>query len=431
MPRAKYFGTTASINKPPPRSCIRLLVGTVFSTIFVATTQGATDLQDVQKALRGWCGQAPQCRGAPRPWVPGQPRLASLRQGPVGETPISNASAASVAGEEDEALRYADGWEDSQIDSLEERISPTSRRLQGKDTLSEKCKTGKASKGVHASNFTELVACLKNESHCSASCTAVARQARMLAGVKMLKRRIPCFSVTRPGACSTLVGNPETTLRHGIKYSNAARPSWDLEQPSWRSCAIVGNAPVMRLAQNGNSIDGHSAVWRFNLKGATHPKFQVNYGRRTSIRMFNSARSRQLGRGRGGLPRSSNEMWLFWYMNSVDEFQPIKARYKKIQLRLISPKAIRWLLDAYMSIRADFDLLGLGPFKCPTSLSSGIHATLLSLRMCSSTNLFGFTYTSETLDGGNVGYKGHAWNFDIMLLRLLHLAGDIQICTGE
>ena len=60
---------------------------------------------------------------------------------------------------------------------------------------------------------------------------------------------------------------------------------------------------------------------------------------------------------------------------------PVQKRLK-VPVRLVSPMFIRWQMDAYYALKADLEELGLGPFLCPTAVSSGIHGVLMAAALC-------------------------------------------------
>ena len=73
-------------------------------------------------------------------------------------------------------------------------------------------------------------------------------------------------------------------------------------------------------------------------------------------------------------------------------------------------------------------------FYCNKALPTGLHTILLALLQCDTVNLFGFSYNTKMLysrkDAASPRVSGsHAWSFDTMLLRILFLAGKLNICT--
>ena len=74
---------------------------------------------------------------------------------------------------------------------------------------------------------------------------------------------------------------------------------------------------------------------------------------------------------------------------------------------------------------------------------SGTHALFMATMTCDTVHLYGLSYTGDQVyfRRGNmhdefrksswVPYEHHGWEFDGYLLRLLHLAGRVSICTRD
>ena len=106
-------------------------------------------------------------------------------------------------------------------------------------------------------------------------------------------------------------------------------------------------------------------------------------------------------------------------------------------------------------MRRDLSRLGFGPFEDWKQMTSGSHAALLFSTMCDSVSLFGFTTYGLNSAGGadqyaaaimrnatggkgtklgatqkaRSGEKWHDWKGEKFVLRLLHAAGLINICS--
>jgi hypothetical protein len=92
----------------------------------------------------------------------------------------------------------------------------------------------------------------------------------------------------------------------------------------------------------------------------------------------------------------------------------------------------------YFLLREDLARLGISGFSCPVNLSSGIHAALMATKACQRVNLFGFSYSAQVLrsrpghmNRGHTMHSAHSWDFDVLLIRLLHLARAANICTAD
>ena len=91
-----------------------------------------------------------------------------------------------------------------------------------------------------------------------------------------------------------------------------------------------------------------------------------------------------------------SEEWTFWQYNSIPNIPRIHYKLKA-RTRLLSPFFIRWQMNAYFAIKHDLETLGLGPFHCPTSVSSGMHAVYMAMAMCKRVSLFGYSYYDEMM----------------------------------
>lgn len=286
-----------------------------------------------------------------------------------------------------------------------------------------------------------LAKCLKAENAgCPADVAQLAYEAaQSLPSMRLLLAGPPCFSVYGArGQCASTAGNPETEPRG--RYLNGIRPRTDWKWKQWDSCALVGRSPVIKIEENGPYIDKHEAVWRFNL--AATQGFSNFVGKRTHLRLVNNGDSSRAMNGLAGKSEHSiftvgSEEWTFWQYNSIPNIPRIHYKLKA-RTRLLSPYFIRWQMNAYFAVKHDLETLGLGPFHCPTSVSSGMHAVYMALAMCKRVSLFGYSYYDEmmtTRAGHNNGpqafFSGHSWALDLAMVRLLHIAGHAHVCTGD
>eukprot|EP00958_Prasinococcus_capsulatus_P007214 scaffold668_cov385-Prasinococcus_capsulatus_cf.AAC.19 len=305
------------------------------------------------------------------------------------------------------------------------------------------------------SAFLMLQECLivYNDGECPYSKAELHMAAMELAGYRYLRETEPnCFSVTNRGRCSSFRNSLETNIEEGPNNKFRTWPRGDFKAVKYSSCALVGNSPEIKLNENGVYIDQHDAVWRFNL--VWEPKYTPWTGTKTDVRMFNRLRSGQASRSRIQMSGPKEE-WLFWHYGSADNLRAIKnserggalrtplwdlnsppvvdaARFKsKVNIRMVSPVMIAWMLKVYFLLRLDLALIGFGNFGCPDTLSSGMHAILIASKACDHVNLFGFSYMPQQLKkrNGHLGqkktfYAGHSWEFDFLVIRLLHLTGN-------
>lgn len=184
-----------------------------------------------------------------------------------------------------------------------------------------------------------------------------------------------------------------------------------------------------------------------------------------------------LGRNSGSRRTSTNnpEKWLFWFASSPAFFPQIKRQYRgAASVRQMSPSSVNHVVEVFMQIGRDLTDLGLGPYKCPTSLTSGIHSVILVRTITKSINhllytqshltkkqhiyvlnaarceaggglpcssaqhtctgpvdVFGFSYSAQQAKGKPIGYSGHTWALDVLVYRLMHLAGFVNVCATD
>jgi hypothetical protein len=295
-----------------------------------------------------------------------------------------------------------------------------------------------------------LAACLRAEVGClGADLEALRSEASRLSGVRALRAGPQrCFLATASGPCSKLERNPETG--DPAEYLKAAakefplryRAAKDLERGLLASCALVANGPLVKVARNGAAVDAHESVWRFNLMAGG--KEQAPWaGSKTTVRVFNRLRGIEAAGIREGgrsvkLSAGDKEQWLFWSAASSVYIGDIKRRYPMVRTGLLHGSLVAWMLKVYFLLRQNLVELGLGEFPCPESLSSGIHSAFLATQVCQRTNLFGFSYSSEVLrtrpghmDKHHTMHTAHSWELDVLVIRLLHLAGDLSVCSAD
>lgn len=318
--------------------------------------------------------------------------------------------------------------------------------LQTKPTLLRRSYCGGKGEGARrkaSASGSKLAACLAAApAACDEADAAVIRAAaRALPSVRKLLGAPPqCFVATSRGSCASVRGNPETAASGAVPRVGRAARDWRAKQ--WNSCALVGRSPVAKMRQDGKAIDGHSAVWRFNL-AVTDGGLAPYIGKRTTLRLVNAADSGRASHGLGGkseprrLRAGASETWLFWQYNAIGNMERVH-RELRVPVRLASPRYIKWMMDTYFAMKRDLESLGLGPFMCPTSVSSGMHAAIGAVPACKQVHLFGYSYYDAMLvtrpghsSGAQNMYPGHSWQLDFTILRLMHLAGVASICSSD
>lgn len=255
-----------------------------------------------------------------------------------------------------------------------------------------------------------------------------------------LNRNISCLIVGV--ACgsdqhvSNLTNNPETGTVHTESHWRIPSASQDLFR-NHKNCAVVGNGPGLLKPGIAEAIARHDAVYRFNVLqlGPREGELSLDFDGASSYsftkryRIFNLLRTRTAVKS--NLKRSQNETWLFWNYGS--------AEYVDYFLRenpdtyFLSIPFIEHMLDTYFLLRAFILSLGVGKFMCPKNLPSGLHALFLALCQCDKVNLFGFSHNTGMLTREDTisprMAPTHAWDFDVLLIRLLFLSRRVDICT--
>jgi len=377
----------------------------------------------------------PICGGALRPWEPfyqsasrsvARRELRSVRARPGGEAALSVANAS--------ARHPRSLLMDVRADLQEKETPLRAAYCKGKH-MDPAPALQELSVGQQA-----LARCLRAGHR---GCPAWMREsalgaANALPSMRLLASPPKCFTVLEGGPCSSLVGNPETLVRG--RYLSAIRPSTDWKWRQWGSCALVGRSPVIKIEENGPAIDNHDAVWRFNLQSTKG--FSNFVGKKTSVRVVNNGDSARAALGLRGKSEQSmfqvaDETWAFWQYNSIINIPQIHLKLKA-KTRLLAPAFLKWQMDVYFALKRDLEGLGFGPFHCPTSVSSGIHAVYMAIALCNKVSVFGYSYYDQMLTtraGHNNGpqpfFTGHSWKLDLTMVRILALAGHLDVCTGD
>ena len=295
----------------------------------------------------------------------------------------------------------------------------------------------------------DLVACLRSDAGCRGKDRErLAAAARNLEGIRMLGGAPECIVTTKAGACSRIEEQPESGQWPGHNFSK--RPPEDLRAKMFGTCAIVGNGPLLKVAAAGAAIDGHDAVWRMNLISPRTviggQRLSAFMGSKTDVRIFNRVRGLEAaglgapGRNRG-FASGGARLFLFWHYGSIGYLDKIAKKFQGPTTAMLHGRALTHLARTYFQLRRDAKRLGFGSridFECPENLSSGVHALLLSQLLCEEVNTFGLSYSPDMLrtrpghlDSKHTMHKAHSWGFDFLLVRLLHLSGNLHVCTAD
>lgn len=319
-----------------------------------------------------------------------------------------------------------------------------------------------------------LASCLKDISSCEASKQQLRRAARKLEGLRRFIGNIrpQCFVQHRGGGamrgCAPLLSNNETALymggcgEHGGGPSKgcdtkiaaqghagaAARRSAlpltdELRTRRLGRCAVVGNSMNLFRSANGEAIDAHDAVIRFNNEGdrmafslgVPVSKLGKHIGKRTTLRLLNRKYTNQLldeEVKKGEMDVERDGMNIFWHLYAAPYLAHIQKMHPTAPMRLMATDLVNWQLAAYSALRVDLLRLGLGPFPCYRSLSSGMHGLLLSFLVCESVDVFGFSVDMHKFKSDfNHGRpsESHSWELETMLLRLFYVSGLVNVCN--
>jgi len=269
-----------------------------------------------------------------------------------------------------------------------------------------------------------------------------------LKGIQMLSHSPKCLVINRR-TCppSSEAANRETGLvkvpwrvRKVASVPGAGEvdfPPADLQKFSIRRCALVGNGPSLANSQDGRVIDRFDAVFRFNSITNKDPVKgrEAHVGSKTTFRMFNRVTSLEIAEGLYQLSPAPGETWIFWHRNTRPILGVIQKRYPKVRLLLLSAAQVNWQLQVYFQLRQDLRSLGFGPFDCPSNLNTGMHAILMATHLCQQVGTFGISHTVEGSQGrfssdNHTTSRFHSWDFDSLLVRLLHYASKIDVCNA-
>ncbi len=308
--------------------------------------------------------------------------------------------------------------------------------------LKKRCKAETLVDTRVGANEATLADCLLSESPCiDDSEQPIATAARALDSIAMLRDRAHssarCITVHRQGKCASFRDpkNPETIVPHIPKLKPKQMMGQDVQR-AYETCAVVGNGPGLSGSPpKAAAIDAHDAIFRFNYVHNVSTQ-----GARTTHRVLNNKRARIFfaqKHVRKALALSPKETWLLWNYVSLDLLQPLRKHVN--DTRVIHTEFIAHTVDAYFGLRRDLRRLGVPGMGCPSNVSSGLHGILLALALCRRVNVFGFSFSRGMLHLKGQRLKGskgketfksqaHDWGTDVLIIRLLAMAGVLNIC---
>uniref|UniRef100_A0A061R0F5 Beta-galactoside alpha--sialyltransferase 1 n=1 Tax=Tetraselmis sp. GSL018 TaxID=582737 RepID=A0A061R0F5_9CHLO len=325
------------------------------------------------------------------------------------------------------------------------------RRLLGKqDSLPLLSRCGRERVPRSLRPGEELVEECIEKPHKCRDWRAARRALQDTSGMASLRKRLSCLSVNR-GCRSGL--NMRRAPESGAQLTAGMQAAMIRDAPQddiprgYKTCAVVGNGPGLKMGGHklGRIIDKHDAVFKYNLKntgrrpGRLTDKQEDYHGTRSDFRIMNKKRSQAplVEDWWGGLrPLNDTEYWLYWNYGSAVYFRGLKRINPRSYF--VSPEYQTWLVQSYFALRSELYRLGMAssakPLQCPVNISSGIHGLWLALQMCETVNLYGFSWNLNMLgdrtDGPSPRVSGsHSWDFDTTVLKMLALAGRINVCT--
>lgn len=128
----------------------------------------------------------------------------------------------------------------------------------------------------------------------------------------------------------------------------------------------------------------------------------------------------------------SDEGLVFWNYFSVPYIKFLQSKFPANNLLVMAPDLLNWQLAVFSQLRKDMYRLGLGPFGCYRSMSSGVHGLFMAFLQCGQVDLYGFSVSMDNFKAGfNHGRpsESHSWEFETLLMRLLYFAGKMNVCN--
>ena len=271
----------------------------------------------------------------------------------------------------------------------------------------------RAGKGSLRSGERELVACLRN----LAECGEVAASAAM-----------------RLGSVQEAAGN---------KRKGSMFPSSITGKRRMGRCAVVGNSGAMLQQEYGKYIDAHDTVMRINILPTA--KYVASLGTKTSFRVLSYKMSKDVCcvKPKSEYTPDSPDVEFFIWFGTPDGKKTIASNFHKRhpsnKLHVMQKDFLDSAVGAFKGMRTDLLRMGQGPFDDWAYMTSGMHAVLGLIRQCESVSVFGFTADLNSkgaywFTGRNIpprsGRTQHSWDHERMVLRLLHAAGLLRVCTA-
>jgi len=181
------------------------------------------------------------------------------------------------------------------------------------------------------------------------------------------------------------------TIGKGIPPGRVAAlppfPFWGSQSLPIRSCALVGNSPILKKKKAGAEIDTHDVVLRFN--NAPTKKYEGSVGRKTTIRWTNQRWSGHREKAGEGV---------------ISKFCTPDAQIKADRNCDWGKKQVGYMLNKKVHpMNPAFDSWSEGPFRKKGSTpSSGIKMLMILMHVCQKVDVYGL--------GGGGDYRVWYWN---------------------
>lgn len=231
--------------------------------------------------------------------------------------------------------------------------------------------------------------------------------------------------------------------------------------PRSRTCAVVGNAGVLKLGRHGSSIDRHDAVWRVNQAPVGGKEYQAIVGSKVTFRLLNSkwstvycedgVYSDQVPGGTSNLARylmglEPPNATLVASRADAGAFDRLATAQHRRRPDL-QPTA---LLSSRVISRARAWLLTYNNTAGDVSPSTGLLAVYVAMQLCERVSVYGFSlvdsrWAADMKDKGKRyhyfhkfhdseqlrAHKHHAFSLEGDFLKSLDDEGKLRLCASR
>eukprot|EP00873_Tetraselmis_striata_P028785 jgi/Tetstr1/449049/TSEL_036264.t1 len=205
------------------------------------------------------------------------------------------------------------------------------------------------------------------------------------------------------------------------------------------NCAVVGNSGGMMRHAFGSYIDTHDYVIRINILPTK--KLEDNLGKRVDARVLSYKMAKDVCCIKKDYRADNSHLEFYiWFPASRAQVRSrMLSKLKTNPVHIMSAPFLTSAVLAFKAFRGELLRMGYGPFEDWEYMTSGMHAVLGLIRSCQNVDVYGFTtdvkatgpywFTGRAVPPRS-GQTQHAWDHERMVLRLLHAAGAVNICTS-